>query len=71
MFTSNGTYTLANDLANVMSVDLTRADLVSWIVFSRGVAPTIATQTKMVSYRNRHPEDDFIPLAIEIFGCLH
>jgi hypothetical protein len=29
MFTSNGTYTLANDLANVMSVDLTRADLVS------------------------------------------
>jgi hypothetical protein len=31
----------------------------------------IITQAKIVSYHNRHPEDDFIPLVVEIFGCLH
>jgi hypothetical protein len=24
-----------------------------------------------VSYHNQHPMDDFIPLAIEMFWCLH
>ncbi len=29
------------------------------------------TQTKGRSYHNRHPIDQFVPLAIEVFGCLH
>ncbi len=24
-----------------------------------------------MSYRNQHPKDDFIPLVVKIFGCLH
>jgi hypothetical protein len=32
---------------------------------------TIATWAKVVSYHDQHLEDDFILLAIEIFGYLH
>jgi hypothetical protein len=28
-------------------------------------------QTKEQSYRNSHPTNQFLPLAMEIFGCLH
>jgi hypothetical protein len=31
---------------------------------------TITIQTKVVLYRDQHP-NDFIPLIIEIFECLH
>jgi hypothetical protein len=31
----------------------------------------ILTHAKVVSCCNRHPKNDFIPLVIEIFGCLH
>jgi len=31
----------------------------------------IVAQPKFVSYYNRHFKNDFIPLTIEIFGCLH
>jgi hypothetical protein len=30
-----------------------------------------ATKGKVVSNHDQHLEDDFILLAIEIFGCLH
>ncbi len=30
-----------------------------------------ATQVKERSYHNRHPINQFLPLIIEIFGCLH
>jgi hypothetical protein len=35
------------------------------------MAMTIATRAKVLSYHDQHLEDDFILLAIEIFGCLH
>jgi hypothetical protein len=28
-------------------------------------------QAKIRNYRNRHVIDKFLPLAIEVFGCLH
>jgi hypothetical protein len=44
---------------------------VSWATSFWGVAMTIATWAKVVSYHDRYLEDDFILLAIKIFGCLH
>ncbi len=31
----------------------------------------ITTQENIASYCDQHLEDDFIPLIVEIFGCLH
>jgi hypothetical protein len=36
-----------------------------------GMVVIIVAQAKIVSYRNCHLENDFIPLAIEIFEWLH
>jgi hypothetical protein len=58
-------------LANIIIIDLTCADLVLRITFSKGMAKMIVVETKVVSYHDQHPKDNFIPLAIEIFGCLH
>jgi hypothetical protein len=34
-------------------------------------AMMMATQEKTLSYIEQTPSDDFIPLAIEMYGCLH
>jgi len=67
VLTIDGTHTLAN----VVIVNLIHVNLVSWVTFSQGVATMIIAQAKIVSYCVWHPKDDFILLAIEIFGCLH
>jgi hypothetical protein len=36
-----------------------------------GFAALDATQAKERIYHNRHPTNQFLPLAIEVFGCLH
>jgi hypothetical protein len=51
--------------------NLTCANLALQVTSSREVVLTIVAQAKIISYRNRHHEDDFILLAIEKFGCLH
>jgi hypothetical protein len=38
---------------------------------SQGFATLDVAQAKERSYHNRHPTDQILPLAIEIFGCLH
>jgi hypothetical protein len=38
---------------------------------SQGFVPSNATQAKEKSYHNRHPTNQFLPLTIEAFGCLH
>jgi hypothetical protein len=38
---------------------------------SQGFVPSNATQAKEKSYHNRHPTNQFFPLTIETFGCLH
>jgi hypothetical protein len=30
-----------------------------------------AVQAKEMNYCDRHPIDQFLPLAIDVFGCLH
>jgi hypothetical protein len=67
VFIVGGIYTLTNAII----IDPTHADLVSLGDFSRGVATTIVIHAKVVSYVDRHPEDDFIPLVVKIFGYLH
>ncbi len=37
----------------------------------QGLVAFDATQTKKRSCRDRHPVDQFLLLAIELFGCLH
>jgi hypothetical protein len=55
-------------LANIISINPTHATLVLQVVFFQGVA---GAQAKVVSYRDQHFKDDFIPLIVKIFGCLH
>jgi hypothetical protein len=58
-------------LANIIIVDPTHVNLISQVAYSWGMVITIATQAKFVSHWDRHPKDDFIPIAIEIFICLY
>jgi hypothetical protein len=38
---------------------------------SQGFVPSNAIQAKEKSYHNQHPTNQFFPLTIEAFGCLH
>ncbi len=58
-------------LANVVIVNSICANLILRVTYSQGMITMIATQVNVVSYCNQHLEDNFILLAIEIFGCLH
>jgi hypothetical protein len=46
-------------------------DLLSQSCATLGFAVFDVVQTRERSYHNRHPITQFLPLAIEIFGCLH
>jgi len=67
MLSINGVYTLTN----VVIANITWVDLVLRAILFYGVDATIEAQTKEGFYRNWFPIDMFIPLAIEVFGCLH
>jgi hypothetical protein len=67
VFTTNNIHTLAY----VIIVNPICANLVLQAVFSQKMTMTIVIQAKIVSYCDSHPEDDFILLTINIFGCLH
>jgi hypothetical protein len=58
-------------LAIVIIVDSICANFILRVASSRGMITMIATQAKVVSYCNRHLEDNFILLVIEMFECLH
>jgi hypothetical protein len=58
-------------LVNVIIVDPTRINFVSWVDISHGVLATIAAQMKEGIYCNCYPANMFFPLAIEVFGCFH
>jgi hypothetical protein len=67
MLTKNGIRTLTD----IVIIDLTRMDLFPQSSTTQGFATSNAVQTKEKNYRNRHPINQFLPLAIEVFGCLH
>jgi len=67
VLTKNDIRTLANIvIANPTWVDF----LPQSCAIQRSVASD-AVQAKERSYRDWHPIDQFFPLAIEVFGCLH
>jgi hypothetical protein len=38
---------------------------------TQGFVASNVAQAKERNYHNRHPSDQFLSLAIEVFGCLH
>jgi hypothetical protein len=58
-------------LMDIVIVDLTRIDMVQRISTITTYLITMAAQEKTRSYTERALGDDFIHLAIEMYGCLH
>jgi hypothetical protein len=58
-------------LANVVIVDPTQMNLLPRSYTTQGFVASDAVEAKERSYCNRHLTNQFFPLVIEIFGCLH
>jgi hypothetical protein len=58
-------------LIDIVIVDPTRADLFPWSCATQGFVAFDAIQAKDYSYHNQHSIDQFLPLIVEVFGCLH
>jgi len=54
-------------LVDVIIVNFTWANLVSWTTFSREVVASLVAQVKKRFYCNHYSIDVFFPLAIEVF----
>jgi hypothetical protein len=67
VLTKNGIWTLAN----IVIADPTQADLLPRSCTIQGLTTFDITQAKEKNYHNRHLIDQFLYLAIEVFGCLH
>ncbi len=67
MFIKDGIYTLTN----VVIIDPTQVDLLPQSCAIQGFAAFDVVQVKEKSYHDQHSTDQFLPLAIEVFGCLH
>jgi len=61
----------SHTLANVVIVNPIHVDIISQVASSQEMVVTIIAHAKVVSYHDRHHEDDFISWVVEIFGCLH
>jgi hypothetical protein len=58
-------------LVNVIIVDPTWMDLLPWYCATQGFAASNVVQAKEKNYCNQHPTDQFLPIVIEVFSCLH
>ncbi len=67
MLTKNGILTLVD----VVIADPMLANLLHRFCATQGFATFDVGEAKERSYCNQHPIDQFLPLAIEVFGCLH
>jgi hypothetical protein len=67
MLTKYGIYTLAN----VVIANPTWTNLFLESCTTQRFVASNATQVKERNYCNWHPINQFLPLAIELFGCLH
>jgi hypothetical protein len=67
MLTKDGICTLVD----VIIVDPMQVDLFPWSCTTQGFDVSNAAQAKEKNYHNGHPTDQFYPLTIEVFGCLH
>ncbi len=58
-------------LANIVIANPMRSNLLLQSCATQGFSAFDATQAKESSYHNWHPTNQFLFLAIEVFGCLH
>jgi hypothetical protein len=58
-------------LVGIVIVNLTWADLLLRSCVTPKFAAFDAVQVKKQTYHNQHPIDQFLPLTIEVFECLH
>jgi hypothetical protein len=58
-------------LVDIVIVNPTRVDLLPQSCATQRFAAFNAAQAKKRSYCNQHHVDQFLPLAVEVFGCLH
>jgi hypothetical protein len=58
-------------LTNIVIVNPMSAYLLLWSCAIQGFVTFDVVQAKERSYCNQHPINQFLPLTIEIFGCLH
>jgi hypothetical protein len=66
MFTKDDICTLID----IVITDPTWVDLFPWSCATQEFVTSDAAQAKEMSYRDRHPTNQFLLLTIEIFGCL-
>jgi hypothetical protein len=66
-FTKDGIH----PLVNIVIVDPTRADLFPRSYAIQGFAAFNVVQVKEWNYCDQHLVDQFLPSAVEVFGCLH
>jgi hypothetical protein len=58
-------------LANVVIVDPMWGDLLPWSCITQRLAASDVAQAKEKNYCDQHPANQFLPLAIEVYGYLH
>jgi hypothetical protein len=58
-------------LIDIVIANLTQMDLLFWSCTTQGFVAYNAFQTKEQSYYDLHPTNQFLPLPMEVFGCLH
>jgi len=56
-------------LIDIIIIDPTWVNLLPWSSVTKGFAASNTAQTKDRNYRDQHPIDQFLLLAIEVFGC--
>jgi hypothetical protein len=57
-------------LADVVVADPTRSTAVMVTAMERGHAARLAAEMNVGKYGNYFPDDTFVPLAVEAYGCL-
>jgi hypothetical protein len=57
-------------LADIMVADPTRSTAVMVTAVERGHAARLAAEMKVGKYGDHFSDDNFVPLAVEIYGCL-
>ncbi len=67
MFTKDGIHTLVK----IVIADPTQMDLLPRSCATQGFVASDVAQVKEWSYHDQHLVDQFLPFAMEVFGCLH
>jgi len=65
--TKDGIHTLTN----IVIINPTHVNLFSQSFTTQGFTTSNATQVREKSFHDQHTTNQFLPLTIEILGCLH